>query len=52
LFAFTFVYQAEHCGLGNFGSPWHSVAADFQTFSKKEKKETNKTFDNAPGVLP
>jgi hypothetical protein len=27
------------------------VAADFQTFSKKEKKETCKTFDNAPGVL-
>jgi hypothetical protein len=31
LFAFVFVLvgPAERCGLGNFGSPWRAVAADF-----------------------
>jgi hypothetical protein len=32
LHLFAFVGPVEHCGLGNFGSPWHAVAADFQKF--------------------
>jgi hypothetical protein len=39
LLAFMFVYLAERCGFGNFGSPWCMVAADFQTLSKKERRK-------------
>jgi hypothetical protein len=32
LHLFAFVGPVERCGLENFGSPWHAVAADFQNF--------------------
>jgi hypothetical protein len=38
-FLFAFVSHAESCGLENFDSPWHAIAADFQTFC--EKKQMN-----------
>jgi hypothetical protein len=38
-FLFVFAGPAECCGLENFGSPWRAVAADVQTFQKKEIEE-------------
>jgi hypothetical protein len=35
-FLFAFVGPTEHCSLGNFGSPWCTVAVDFQAFEKKK----------------
>jgi hypothetical protein len=51
LFAFPFVFvcPVERSGLGNFDSPWHTVATDFQIFERK--KETDETFDDGPGLL-
>jgi hypothetical protein len=50
LFAFLFVFVGliECYGLVNFGSPWHVVARDFQTFFKNE---TDETFDDTRWVL-
>jgi hypothetical protein len=47
-FLFAFVHPAEHCGLENFGSPWHAVDASFHTFRENKIDET---FDDVKWLL-
>jgi hypothetical protein len=35
-FLVVFVSPTERCSLENFGGPWCAIAADLQTFEKKE----------------
>jgi hypothetical protein len=47
-FPFAFVGPVECNDIENFGSHWHTIAADFQTFLNNN---TNENFDDVQWML-